>query len=177
MKDAPRRAENAVASLLSAKFASIGASPVERIPVIGRIGPDISINELGLVIDVKNRGEVPLGLFHDELVTFGGFLAAPLDRFELLIDGDPKPIDFSSLTVLGYYAHMDVWRLERRPEGITCVILHRSGASYRMKHKAKMPFGKSMVVISIDNRRRLQEKWNKLQTLNSPSFLPATTSV
>ena len=159
MKSAPRRAEVAVAGILSEKLKLIGASPVKRVPVIGRTGPDISINEIGLVIDVKNRGEIPGGIFHNELVSFGPFLAVPLDQIELLLAAEPIPIHFASKIVSDYWEHMHEWTAANYPNGITCLILHKSGASAVMKGKAKMPFGKSMFVIHFESRRRLQERW------------------
>ena len=163
MKNAPRRAENAIAALLSEKFAQIGAAPVERVPVIGRTGPDITINEIGLVVDVKNRKEVPLGLFHDGLIKFGGLLAAPIEKFELLVsDEEPRAVDFSSTTVLNYYLHMHAWTINHRLDGITCVILHK------VMNPAKMPYGKSMVIISFTDRRRLQQRWKMPSYLTSP---------
>jgi hypothetical protein len=153
MKSAPRRAENVIALLLSEKFAAIGASEVVRIPVIGRTGPDITINEVGLVVDVKNRKEVPNGLFHDDLIRFGDLLAAPIEKFELLVGEEkPREVDFLSVTVLNYYTHMHEWTMNHRLDGIACVILHKV-------KPAKMPFGKSMVIISFADRRRLQTRW------------------
>jgi hypothetical protein len=175
MKSAPRRAENAVAKFLTEKSELVGASPIERKPCTGRTGPDVSINELGLIVDVKSRGEVPNCIFYDELVTFGSYIAVPLDKFELLIDGEPREVPVKSKIVDGYFNHMDEWTTDHSPNGITCVILHKSGASGVMRGKAKMPYGKSMVIISTQSRRRLKEKWNKLQQLNSLSCNPATT--
>ncbi len=159
MKSAPRRAENAISDLLNAKLKLIGASPVSRVPVTGRTGPDISINEIGLVIDVKNRGEIPMGIFHDKPVSFGPYLAVPLDQLELLLTDEPTPIDFTSKIVSGYMDHMHEWTVANYPNGITCVILHKSGACAAMQHRQKMPFGKSMFVIHFESRRRLRERW------------------
>ena len=37
--------------------------PVERLPVIGRTGPDITMNKLALAVDIKSRLEVPKAVF------------------------------------------------------------------------------------------------------------------
>ena len=59
MKARPRSVENEVAKYLSRKFAALELDPVERVPVLGRAGPDVSINQSQLAIDVKSRKEVP----------------------------------------------------------------------------------------------------------------------
>ena len=59
MKARPRRAENRVADELNKWFMQQGFSPIQRIPIIGRTGPDYTFNELELVIDEKSRLEVP----------------------------------------------------------------------------------------------------------------------
>jgi len=73
MKARPRYIENEIAARLTEQFLSLGFSPVERIPVLGRTGPDITINESGLAVDVKSRLEVPLLLwkcFRDDYRAF-----------------------------------------------------------------------------------------------------------
>ena len=70
--------ENRVAAYLSALFAGIGLSPVERIPVLGRTGPDLTINELGLVVDVKSRQACPKMYFCGSVCFDGEYLAVPL---------------------------------------------------------------------------------------------------
>ena len=60
MKATPRKAEREIALVFSQFFSDIGMSPVERIPILGRTGPDITINEANLVIDVKSRKSVPV---------------------------------------------------------------------------------------------------------------------
>jgi hypothetical protein len=160
MKSAPRRAENAVAMILSKHFANIGVDAVERIPVTGRVGPDITLNRLKLVVDVKNRAEVPDGIFHDTLVEFGDFLAVPLDKFGTIFS-EPVEIFFKSKIVSGYYLHMKEWTDAHEPDGIACVILHKSGAALSTKRRARMPFGKSMLVISKSDLGRLQERWKQ----------------
>lgn len=63
MKRRPRRVEQKVAEHLTAFFAHLGLPEVKRIPVLGRTGPDIEINEFGLIVDVKSRQSVPTQSF------------------------------------------------------------------------------------------------------------------
>lgn len=65
MKARPRRAENRVAEVLSKIFSDVGKSPVKRIPVLGREGPDITWNEVKLIVDVKSRKANPKMMFAD----------------------------------------------------------------------------------------------------------------
>ena len=62
MKARPRRAEREVARHLSSFFEALGLPAVERIPVLGRTGPDITWNEFKLIVDVKSRLSVPKGI-------------------------------------------------------------------------------------------------------------------
>lgn len=159
MKARPRSVERHVAAFLSEQFAQLGLSAVERIPVLGRTGPDISINELGLVIDVKSRLEVPKTYFmwSDCIVDFPDkhrLLGIRLHNFFMIFDTGTKVqySNFSSVLVEKYYAHMDEWTKEEYPSGITCLVLHRP----------KMPIGKSLLIISEQDRRRLIE-WKSKQ--------------
>ena len=67
MKARPRRVENRVAEVLTEKFRAMGVDCLyERIPVLGREGPDLTWeknNPLGLAIDVKSRLEISRGFF------------------------------------------------------------------------------------------------------------------
>ncbi len=147
MKQRPRRAEREVAALLSEFFLSIGCSAVERIPVLGRTGPDISINELGLVVDVKSRLEVPIGAFSDRVVHYQGiYWAVPLAKLSDLLISEGEEVPFKSKLVDAWYAHMDEWTKTHQADGISAIVLHRP----------KMPYGKAMFIIQ--NRRRFIEK-------------------
>lgn len=152
MKQRPRRVEREAALLLSKFFLSISCSPVERIPVLGRTGPDITINELGLVVDVKSRIEVPVGTFYDRPVSFGdGYSAVPLANIQDLLTSEGEPVSFKSKQVDAWYAHMDEWTQTHQPDGISALILHRP----------KMPYGKAMFILK--NRRRFIEKCQTIQ--------------
>ncbi len=59
MKARPRCVERSVAEALS----SILNTPVERIPVLGRTGPDLTYHPpLNLIVDVKSRINVPVSI-------------------------------------------------------------------------------------------------------------------
>jgi hypothetical protein len=151
MKARPRTLENRIADALNTHFDYLGLSPVERIPVLGRTGPDLTINEMNLVVDVKSRQEVPKELFFPLLVPFRfeDLVAVRISSFLSLLDCEcyAAPVDFTSKIVRGYYEHMDKWTRAKKPDGISCVILHRP----------KMPIGSSVVIIHTTNRRRLFE--------------------
>ena len=166
MKQRPRRAEREVASLLSESFHLLGLSPVFRIPVLGRTGPDLTINEFGLVIDVKSRLEVPVSCIADCLLGFSDFgsaakdylIAAPLDRLaELAHDYYPVLYHSPRKTVEDYYAHMKEWVDREYPSGIAAIVLHRP----------KLPFGKAMLVISNHDRQEFAKRWKTPQSLHS----------
>jgi hypothetical protein len=141
MRSAPRRCENAIAEIISKKSDALGLSQVYRLPVTGRTGPDISINELNLVIDVKNRLEVPKGYFHSGLTTFGNLVGVPISEMELML-GEPTEEGPISKIVTAWFDHMDEWRLKYNKKGITALVLHRPNQT------PKMPFGKSVLLIS-----------------------------
>ncbi|MEM4204638.1 MAG: hypothetical protein QXS54_11265 [Candidatus Methanomethylicaceae archaeon] len=105
MQPRPRRYENKIADILSERFVAMGLSPVQRIPVNGRRGPDLTINELGLVIDCKTRKEVPRSILVRKPTCFRGvYVAAPIVHFPQI---EPEvAVDFYSEVVLGYLNHI-----------------------------------------------------------------------
>lgn len=129
MKARPRSVEREVALCLSEKFLELGMSPVVRIPVLGRTGPDLTINESGLAIDVKSRKEIPKGIFlsrKNKLNRFDGMVAVYLADFPILFDlPRSKDLDFSSKLVSDYLAHMADW--DELGNNIPAVVLHRPG--------------------------------------------------
>ncbi len=157
MKQRPRRAEREVAALLSDFFLSIGCSAVERIPVLGRTGPDISINELGLVVDVKSRLEVPIGAFFDRVVHYRGiYWAVPLAKLSDLLISEGEEVSFKSKLMDAWYDHMDEWTQTHQPDGTSALILHRP----------KLPYGKAMFILK--NRRRFVERCQRIQMQSLP---------
>lgn len=152
MKSRPRGIERKVAEHLSAAFKAFGMSPVERIPVLGRTGPDITINEARFVIDVKSRLAVPRSVYVPPgacLVRFDdGLIAFRLENILALLDGEittytQMPRMGTSKTVRDWYYHMRAWTTAHQPDGITMLVLHRSGVD-----GSRMPVGTASVVIS-----------------------------
>jgi hypothetical protein len=126
MKDRPRYVERETARRLTALFLSIGMSPVERIPVLGRDGPDISINESKLVIDVKSRGKIPSFCMKAEGIIQIGPLVGVRLRDLLKIADLPTSEDRGfTKQVLEWWAKLEFWKQQNYPAGITTIILHK----------------------------------------------------
>ena len=135
MKPRPRRAENEVAKRLTAFFVSVNMDPVERLPVIGRTGPDITMNELGLAVDVKSRLEVPKAVFEVELgrvMRMQSYYIMRLADLELLLEYDlPFQVSNKYSRMVGrWFTHMQSWRRVHQPNGFTALVLHRPGMKY-----------------------------------------------
>lgn len=156
MKGTPRRAEREIARLLSQYFEGAGFSSVERVPVLGREGPDISINEFGLVVDVKARKSCP--------ISYANFLGSKLflteDQshiaFRLKDCTNPEPAglpNIGSVLVARWLAHMEEWTRQYKPDGISAIVLHRPG----------VPFGLSTVVILSKDFEEYKNRW-KMKT-------------
>jgi hypothetical protein len=162
MKSRPRSIERKVADHLNEFFSDVGMSPVMRIPILGRTGPDIEINEANWVIDVKSRKAVPMGTFvlnSEHAVTYAnGMTAFPLESLKTLTDKPGHYFRYPSLkgfkSVRDWYDHMNEWTLEHKPEGINMLVLHKPG----------MPVGKSSVIISTRDWSKL---WKQLLLLRS----------
>jgi len=153
MKARPRRIENMVAEWITRLSVSKGYEPVERVPVIGRTGPDLTINGLGLVIDVKSRLEVPQSVLIDGpmgMIEMDGLIGVRLDCYELLFDRLIEPNTFRrpSKIVKDYWLHMDEWKQQHYPKGITTLVLHKPG-----RH-----VGGSTFLIHSDERNKLYGK-------------------
>lgn len=158
MKARPRKVENRVAEELSEVFRDLGFSSVKRIPVLGRTGPDITLNELGISIDVKSRQSVPRSLIipangflsTGEYVGFrlnelGGILK-DLDTEKILLYRKP------SRTVASWLAHMQDWANQETELKIGALVCHRP----------KVPTGQTCFVITYLNLRRLHEHYRSL---------------
>jgi hypothetical protein len=133
MKARPRAVERNVAKYLSIMFSQFQMSEVERIPVLGRTGPDITINELEWVIDVKSRIEVPKtflpgGRFY---YIFGDLVALRLSEVPILLTGQiihlqrECPVSQNSVLISRWFDHMDEWTKKYRKNGISMLVLHR----------------------------------------------------
>jgi hypothetical protein len=123
-------------------------SPVERIPILGRTGPDITINEAGLVIDVKSRLECPKSFFVKEPTCLGTYFSVPLHAMNFFYYEEGK---FFSKLVDAYWKHMDQWTQEKMPNGITAVILHRPRVAYL----------NSVIIFHRKDLRRFQQIWKQ----------------
>ena len=149
MKARPRRAEREIAKELSLFFAELGLPEVKRIPTTGRTGPDIEINEFGLVVDVKSRLACPKTLFpiKGTFITAGDYVTMCIN--DLLPCGKAMVPKAPSKMVADWYSHMEEWThkhyddwkikygKEHYPSGITAIIIHRPG----------MPYGSSAMVL------------------------------
>ena len=148
MKAIPRKAEREIALVFSRFFSDIGMSPVERIPILGRTGPDITINEANLVIDVKSRKSVPV-----KMTAASGFIyhvdgVSYFQLNELLNLSGLESVypSFSSITTVSWLNHMQEWTKEECPEGISMIVMRKPGT----------PYPKSTVIIYSSDLRRLQ---------------------
>ena len=143
MKARPRQAENKVAEIMSDFFLRYGLSPVQRIPLLGREGPDITMNEAKLVIDVKSRMTCPSGILEavertgkagvDHIAAFR-LEALP----EALVDNvGPYNIMKPSKMVKDWLNHMAEWTQANVTNGIPAVVIHQP----------QLPYGKSALVV------------------------------
>jgi len=122
MKPRPRSVERRAAEELSIFFRKHGISPVFRIPILGRQGPDIYSEELMLGIDVKSRKAVPrlTVVPTSELISIGELIGCRLNEIELLGTYQQPIIRPPSLTVWHWYEH-----IRDNVDGIAALILHR----------------------------------------------------
>jgi hypothetical protein len=157
MKQTPRNAENRAVKMLNEYlFTPLGLPSVERVPVIGRRGPDISINEFKLVVDVKSRLRLPLSMwvYVNEgpvcRIIDGRLMAIPLCKIEWLLEPYRMLQTLgSSKVITDYYDHMDEWRKEKCPDGITALILRRPG----------MYANKTLFVIGVSDTEIFRERY------------------
>lgn len=149
MKARPRSVERRVAEELSKLFTPLGMSEVKRLPVTGRTGPDIEINEAGLVVDVKSRKQVPKSSIavKGEVLEFDNMIGVRLSDLPNLADLIPVSAT-PSVLVTTWLSHMHEWTVQNEPEGISCVIIHRPG----------MPVGNSTVIIYSTERNTLCQR-------------------
>ena len=133
MKSRPRYAENRIAKELT----DILGAPFERIPVLGRTGPDLTVNSTQLVIDVKSRKSCPKtyfckGMIH-KTTHHCSVALSDLQNFAEL----PAMSRHYSIIVGRWLDHMHAWTIENVPNGITALIIHRPG----------MPYGESRLIF------------------------------
>ena len=161
MKPRPRHAENAVARELNKIFVPLGYSEFERIPVLGRTGPDLTINETNLVVDVKSRQQCPIGFFNKTLAitTDNKIATIAIENLPILIRGEKEAVQRGqtyknispSIMIQRWLDHMNEWTLENHPGGISTIILHRP----------RLPYGKSMAVFYLSDYEKIIHITNK----------------
>jgi hypothetical protein len=153
MKRRPRRVENKVAEHLTEFSQRYGHSPVERIPVLGRTGPDVTINELRLVVDVKSRVKVPKCALagRRQIIQMDGLIGVRLGEIEELFQFDHEIIERpTSDPVQRWYAHMAEWLPENCRGGIPALVLHRPNTDTR----------NATLLIHTDDRRKFYDNAN-----------------
>jgi len=143
MKARPRQAENRVAEILSDFFSQYGLSPIERIPVLGRTGPDLTMNEAVLVVDVKSRKAVPKGVFKAlqdyPAVWDGTLIAFPIGNLAGALMNNKGQVGRmkTSRTIHDWYQHMEEWTGEHTTNGISALVLHIP----------QMPYGNAALIL------------------------------
>jgi hypothetical protein len=145
-----KNVERSVAANLNALLSDVGNySPILRIPLLGREGPDLTVNETGLVINVKSRKDLHPRLFPalDRMHAIGDLVCFRLEdlpmigKMPVLINASTEPLK----QLIDWYWFMDKWTREFEPAGITSIIIHRP----------RMPIGHAGVVIHHKDLRRL----------------------
>lgn len=148
--------ERKVAAELSTIYSDVGKSKVERIPLLGREGPDLTINEVGLVINVKSRMVIPARLFPKsfQLLPIGDLVCFRIEDLALASKYEPSTPVECWKQLADWYWFMDKWTKEFKPDGISAIFLHRP----------RMPIGHTAIVIHINDLKRftcnLQTKCN-----------------
>jgi hypothetical protein len=141
--------ERKTAAKLTEILSGVGNfTPVERIPLLGREGPDLTVNESGLVVNVKSRERILTRLMAPagRLIYIGTeFVGFRLDHLH-----ECNRLDYCATTpwpmLTEWYCHMDKWTKQFQSEGISSIFLHRP----------RMPIGLTTVVIHHHDLRRLQ---------------------
>lgn len=143
--------ERGAAAELNRVLSGVGKfTPVERIPLLGREGPDITVNEVGLVVNVKSRGNIPDRFYPTQcqllrvkdLVCFRLSSIRFAPYFEVTDDLRPWK------QLQDWYDWMDKWTKEFQTGGISTIFIHRP----------RMPLGNMGVVIHQKDLARLSCK-------------------
>jgi hypothetical protein len=165
--------ERHVATELNCILSDVGNhfSPIERIPILGREGPDLTINETGLVINVKSRKVIPDRLFPNsfQLLRIGDLVCFRLDHIRTahLFEAGASVSRWEQLS--DWYDLMDAWTQQLKTIQTTTTIMRNSRMpvekwtstfkenciSAIFLHRPRMPIGHCGVVIHFDNLRRL----------------------
>ena len=107
MKARPRGAENRIADELNAWFTRHNLSQIERIPVLGRAGPDYTMNELGLRLDAKSRKSIPKSykITTSEILYFGPYRGIRLCDMHTSLRWTGRTIE-PSVVIVRWIKHM-----------------------------------------------------------------------
>lgn len=142
MKARPRHVEREVAAFFEKLRleAALPAPKIERIPVLGRTGPDLTFpNAFNLAIDVKSRLAVPKTLWPSSLYLHGNhFLTIELGA-RWNSNNAMRPGPHEHWSVRNWLDHMAEWTDEHG--GFPALVLHRPG----------MPFERALLVMLESN--------------------------
>ena len=148
--------EKKIAEQLNIYFNEIGMKEIARIPILGRNGPDLTVNESGLLIDVKHRLSNPkfLQMEDGQVAKVGhSLLAVKVKDIYSLAETDRIDVALrGSRLVHKYYDHMHSHSREKKymPNGnaIPCIILHYPNHEYK----------DSILIIGKNDRSLLNER-------------------
>ena len=160
MKARPRRAENRIAEELNAWFARHNLSPIERIPVLGRKGPDYTYNELKLNLDAKSRKSIPKSHIISEPEIFYAYTMNIYRGIEpggkyigiRLCDLEFIPFAYPTSYVIKPSIVVDRWIEKMEPNG--GIILHWP----------RTPFKDAVWVMKMDTYIHLREVLNAFKS-------------
>jgi hypothetical protein len=143
--------ERGIADALNKELSDVGNfTPIERIPLLVREGPDLTVNESGLVINVKSRMNIHPRLIAEpyQILSCGDlviFRLSELPCFHTFLM-DPTPVDASKM-LMDWWSLMEKWTREFESQrGISAIILHRP----------RMPYGDAGIAIHFNDLQRLQ---------------------
>jgi hypothetical protein len=167
MKSRPRSVEREVAKSLTLHFAKLGMSLVERIPILGRTGPDITINESRLAIDVKSRKAVPgcnYYIYEPIMHDMRGRLFLKLKDFPLLYSDVERSgqLLLTSVAVAEWLEHMREWA--DKNNSIPAIVLHKPGTW----------IDNAVFVIYASDRIKLKEIYKSWQDDSSKNLQQST---
>jgi len=83
---------------------------------------------------------------------FGMLIATPMMHLPLIGTPFTKIMDRTSITVSAWFDHMDAWRKDHQPDGITALVLHRPN----------LPYGLSTFVMSTIQLKEFIQRWSPL---------------
>jgi hypothetical protein len=168
MKARPRRVEREIAKYISEMFLKeLDLPSVQRIPVLGREGPDMEIWPFfNVAADVKSRKSNPVGykLEPDEIgnwyktgLPHVEHVGVRLESMHLLFGIENMPVRDRrpSKTVYGWLCHMRDWCEEEEGFSIPAIILH--WPQHPIKH--------STVLIFREDRRYLDDRRKRINHL------------